>query len=93
MELKKFDKFDWYAMAGAERFDDGSEPFIGHGTNDSGQSFTVVIDNHGVQVIFDDDGVLDYQCTPRMAMLIASDLDPHYITPGSLEALGFTRIN
>lgn len=93
MELKEFDKFDWYGMAGAEPFADGSEPLIGHATNESGESFTIVVDAHGVQVIFQDDVILDYQCKPELAKLIGKDLDPHYITPGSLEALGFKRIN
>ena len=57
MELREFEKGDWYAWAGCERFTDGSSPLVGEFTDGE-----VKMGNHGevegeievtVTVVFD----------------------------------------
>lgn len=43
-KMKPFTKYDWYDLAGAERFSDGSEPLVGRY-----DSLTVCVDRNGLQ--------------------------------------------
>lgn len=43
-KMRPFTKYDWYELAGAERFPDGSEPLVGrHG------KLVVCVDHNGLQ--------------------------------------------
>lgn len=54
-ELKEFTKKDWYGLAGAERFGDGSEPQIA-GWEDGNVEVEVIADRNGVSVMLFADG-------------------------------------
>lgn len=43
-KMKPFTKYDWYELAGAERFPDGSEPLVGRYGK-----MIVVVDRNGLQ--------------------------------------------
>lgn len=47
--MKPFTKFDWYDFAGATKFPDGSEPFVGRY-----DILTVTVDCHGLQAWLED---------------------------------------
>lgn len=50
-KIRRFTKTDWYGYAGAERFNDGSAPFIYETTLDDGQAEVVIIaDKKGVEI-------------------------------------------
>jgi len=55
MEMKGFSdcSWSWDAYAGAERWPNGDEPLIGHGTLGSGEEVTVIADVNGISVFFD----------------------------------------
>lgn len=42
--MRRFNQNDWYELAGAERFPDGSEPWVGRY-----DILTVVVDRNGLQ--------------------------------------------
>lgn len=47
--MRQFTKCDWYELAGAERFPDGSEPWVGrYGL------LTVAVDRNGLQAWLED---------------------------------------
>lgn len=50
-QMRPFNKYDWYELAGAERFPDGSEPLVAS----YGDNTSVIVDKHGVQAFFMDD--------------------------------------
>ena len=43
-QMRPFTKYDWYELAGAERFPDGSEPLVGRYGK-----LTVCVDRNGLQ--------------------------------------------
>ena len=43
-KMRPFTKYDWYELAGAERFPDGSEPLVGRYGK-----LTVCVDRNGLQ--------------------------------------------
>lgn len=45
--FKTFDKVDWYGMAGASRFADGSEPLVDYDLRVDGLDAYAVIDGNG----------------------------------------------
>jgi hypothetical protein len=51
MALKPFSQSDWYGYAGAEKFEDGSEPLIA-----GNDEFTIIVDKSGIafDICFDD---------------------------------------
>lgn len=48
-EIRKFEKADWYAYAGAERFSKNSEPLILDIELDHNAEATVIADKNGIQ--------------------------------------------
>ena len=54
-ELKEFTKYDWYGLAGAGKFGDGSEPQIAK-WKDSNVEVEVIADRNGVSVMLFSDG-------------------------------------
>ena len=55
IQMRPFEKVDWYGWAGAEKFSDGSSPYIGEVTFPSfpegkGDGATVIADHNGVGV-------------------------------------------
>lgn len=45
MEIRRFNKNDWYTFAGAEKFEDGTDPFIAES-----DSFTIIGDPNGIEI-------------------------------------------
>ena len=48
--MKPFTREDWYALQGATKFEDGSEPLVGTYKN-----MVVVVDNYGLQAWLEDE--------------------------------------
>lgn len=52
-EYKRFIKEDWYGYAGAEKFTDGTDPFIYHNDMNDGQVLvTIIADTNGIEIYF-----------------------------------------
>lgn len=50
-KIRRFTKTDWYGYAGAERFNDGSAPFIYETTLDDGETEVIIVaDKNGVMI-------------------------------------------
>ena len=49
MELKEFEKTDWYGYAGAERFADGSEPMRADYEKDD-EYISLIVDRTGIEI-------------------------------------------
>lgn len=56
-DYRRFDKSDWYGFAGAERFSNGSEPFIySKLMNDGLVELTIIADRTGIEIFMYGDG-------------------------------------
>jgi hypothetical protein len=90
MELRRFEKSDWYGFAGAENFSDGTLPLIGEG-----QNFLLVADASGIEIDLDDSS--SWLCNspvdlmPGLARLIANGL-PDRLSHKELTELGFQMV-
>ena len=55
MEMKPFEKTDWYGYAGAESWPNGDLPLIGQGKLTTGEEFELIIDATGGCLMLDDE--------------------------------------
>lgn len=58
-EIRKFKKPDWEAYAGAEKFFNGTEPFIYEQEFSDAKGVTVLADRNGIQILLFDDSYED----------------------------------
>jgi hypothetical protein len=91
--VRPFTRVDWYGYAGAESFEDGTEPRIGELTVD-GWDAEIVWDAHGVQVFWhvndppsDMDKWLCYEVEPGFAPALLERIE-RATTEQDLRALG-----
>lgn len=94
MQLKSFTKYDWYGLAGAERFSNGDEPEVAYFDIPSA---IVTHDERGIQVIlFDSEGgydnIYDLPCTRRLGNTLLAGMTEADLTPEALAELGFQRL-
>ena len=55
-KIRRFKKEDWYAFAGAEKFSNGSEPFIYEvELNDGAVGVTIIADANGIEIYMSGD--------------------------------------
>jgi hypothetical protein len=99
--FRDFDKDDWYGFAGAERFDDGSEPLmiVNEIADTVGGLWGITIDANGIQVDYIRDSGGEFEAktytlergslSKQSMTLLASRIDPLTM---NLEELGFERI-
>lgn len=94
MILKEFDRTDWYAFAGAERFKEpDSDPLIGEGKN-----YLVIADAQGIEIHLDpdadDDGTIfqmEGSHTPSFYRLLVSEFQDE-ISESFLIEIGFEKM-
>lgn len=63
-KIRRFTELDWYAFVGAEKFADGSEPFIYEATfTDDLTNLTVVADRNGISINIntEDDNIIYFK--------------------------------
>lgn len=97
--FRDFSRMDWMGLAGAEVFEDGSEPLIMEDElTDPRGSWMMSIDKNGIEATFikaGDDFEMKCWSLPRNALTkeamrrLASVIDPR---EDNLESLGFERI-
>lgn len=80
IDLRDFTKTDWYGLAGASRFDDGSEPLVAYGAPAEApgdvKSAVVIVDREGIQVLFVDEEGED-QATRTLSFKTPGDQPGH----------------
>ena len=82
MELREFEKGDWYAWAGCVPFPDGSPPFAGDFTDEEVEgrmevTISVVFDGTGSNAFVEESEdlyILDSELTPEKARQVASQI-------------------
>jgi len=94
MDLKEFDKTDWYAFAGAERFKEpDSDPLIGEGKN-----YFLIADAQGMEIHLnpeaEDDGTIwqmEASHTPAFYRLLVSSFQ-ETLGEAFLTTMGFKKL-
>lgn len=63
-KIRRFTEVDWYGFAGAEKFANGSEPFIYEANfSDNSANLTVVADRNGISIMINtkDDDIIYFK--------------------------------
>lgn len=79
-EYRRFKKEDWYVLGGAEKFSNGTDPFIYERKLDGDIELTIVVDCKGLDIFFYDIGEsTNYYKFKEMSSVIAEGEIKHLI--------------
>lgn len=98
IKMKPFTKNDWYTFAGAENFEDGSEPLIGEiEIIQEPIEAAVVFDNNAIEIdAFDGDGndiIYMRDVKDKVTGIAIINKLKKVMTVSDLKKLGFKNIN